>query len=67
MSACRAGDITGPLRGRADGEMNRLLQDLRIVGISAFVAAPLGGMTMAQMGAEVIRIDPIGGSIDFTR
>src|SRR6185437_12624166 len=47
--------------------MNRLLQDLRIVEISAFVAAPLGGMTMAQMGAEVIRIDPIGGGIDHYR
>jgi len=47
--------------------MNRLLQDLRIVEISAFVAAPLGGMTMAQMGADVIRIDPIGGGIDHAR
>ncbi len=47
--------------------MNRLLDDLRIVEISAFVAAPLGGMTMAQMGAEVIRIDPIGGGLDFAR
>jgi len=47
--------------------MNRLLQDLRIVEISAFVAAPLGGMTMAQMGADVIRIDPIGGGIDYAR
>src|SRR5204862_1259339 len=47
--------------------MNRLLADLRIVELSAFVAAPLGGMTMAQFGAEVIRIDPIGGGIDFNR
>src|SRR5690242_7394187 len=47
--------------------MNGLLQDLRIVEISAFVAAPLGGMTMAQMGADVIRIDPIGGGIDHAR
>jgi 2-methylfumaryl-CoA isomerase len=47
--------------------MNRLLQDLRIIEISAFVAAPLGGMTMAQMGADVIRVDPIGGGIDFAR
>ena len=47
--------------------MSRLLQDLRIVEISAFVAAPLGGMTMAQMGADVIRIDPIGGGIDHAR
>src|SRR5216684_1375687 len=47
--------------------MNRLLEDLRIVEFSAFVAAPLGGMTMAQLGAEVIRIDSIGGGIDFAR
>jgi 2-methylfumaryl-CoA isomerase len=47
--------------------VSRLLADLRIVEISAFVAAPLGGMTMAQMGAEVIRIDPIGGGIDYRR
>jgi 2-methylfumaryl-CoA isomerase len=47
--------------------MNRLLEDLRIVEFSAFVAAPLGGMTMAQFGAEVIRIDPVGGAIDFLR
>src|ERR1041385_451591 len=47
--------------------MNRLLADLRIVEFSALVAAPLGGMTMAQMGAEVIRIDPIGGAIDHLR
>jgi 2-methylfumaryl-CoA isomerase len=47
--------------------MNQLLADLRIVEFSAFVAAPLGGMTMAQMGAEVIRIDPLGGGIDHHR
>src|SRR5437763_9756062 len=47
--------------------MNRLLDDLRIVEFSAFVAAPLGGMTMAQFGAEVIRIDPVGGAIDYNR
>jgi len=47
--------------------MNGLLEDLRIVEFSAFVAAPLGGMTMAQFGAEVIRIDPIGGAIDYAR
>jgi 2-methylfumaryl-CoA isomerase len=47
--------------------MNRLLADLRIVEFSAFVAAPLGGMTLAQLGAEVIRIDPVGGAIDYNR
>jgi 2-methylfumaryl-CoA isomerase len=43
------------------------LAGVRVVEISAFVAAPLGGMTLAQLGAEVIRIDPIGGNIDHTR
>ena len=47
--------------------MNNLLNDLRIVEFSAFVAAPLGGMTMAQLGAEVIRIDPLRGGIDHYR
>jgi len=43
------------------------LAGLRILEISSFVAAPLGGMTLAQLGAEVIRIDPIGGAADVTR
>lgn len=43
------------------------LAGLRIVEISAFVAAPLGAMTLAQLGAEVIRIDPLGGNIDYHR
>ena len=40
---------------------------MRIVEGSAFVAAPLGGMTLAQLGADVIRFDAIGGGIDFHR
>ncbi len=47
--------------------MYDLLKDLRIVEGSAFVAAPLGGMTLAQLGAEVIRFDPIGGGLDYRR
>jgi 2-methylfumaryl-CoA isomerase len=50
-----------------DEAMSRPLEDLRIVELSAFVAAPLGGMTLAQLGAEVIRIDPPGGGVDFRR
>lgn len=43
------------------------LAGLKVVEISAFIAAPLGGMTLAQLGADVIRIDPIGGNIDANR
>ncbi|MGL4318181.1 MAG: CoA transferase [Pseudomonas sp.] len=44
-----------------------ILQGLRVVEVSAFVAAPLGGMTLAQLGAEVIRIDGIDGGLDYRR
>jgi 2-methylfumaryl-CoA isomerase len=43
------------------------LEGLRVVEISSYVASPLGGMTLAQLGAEVIRIDPIGGAPDIRR
>jgi len=43
------------------------LDGLRLVEGSAFVAAPSGGMTLAQLGAEVVRFDQIGGGIDFRR
>ena len=44
-----------------------ILAGMRLVELSAFVAAPLGGMTLAQMGAEVIRIDPPAGGLDYRR
>lgn len=43
------------------------LEGLRVVEGSAFVAAPSGGMTLAQLGAEVVRFDAIGGGIDYRR
>ena len=47
--------------------MNGILDGLRVIEGSAFVAAPLGGMTLAQLGADVIRFDPIGGGLDHGR
>jgi hypothetical protein len=35
--------------------------------ISSFVAVPLAGMTLGQLGAEVVRVDPIGGAADYRR
>src|SRR5437899_3755253 len=44
-----------------------LLSGLRLVEISAFIAAPLGGVALAALGADVIRVDPPGGGIDIRR
>lgn len=47
--------------------MFNILQGLQIVEASAFVAAPLCGLTLAQMGADVVRFDPINGGLDANR
>ena len=47
--------------------MAGILSGMRVVEGSAFIAAPLGGMTLAQLGADVIRFDPIGGGLDYNR
>ncbi|MFM1989585.1 MAG: hypothetical protein RJA99_2542 [Pseudomonadota bacterium] len=43
------------------------LSGLRIVEFSAFVAAPSACLALAQLGADVIRVDPPGGNIDANR
>jgi hypothetical protein len=43
------------------------LAGVRIIEISSFVAVPLAGMTLAQLGAEVTRVDPVGGAADYRR
>jgi 2-methylfumaryl-CoA isomerase len=47
--------------------MYDLLKGLRIVEGASFVAAPSCGLYLAQLGAEVIRFDAIGGGPDFKR
>ena len=48
-------------------DATRPLAGVRIVEISSFVAVPLAGMTLTQLGAEVIRVDPIDGAADYHR
>ena len=43
------------------------LAGVSVVEVSSFVAAPLCGMTLGQLGAQVIRVDPIGGASDVQR
>lgn len=45
----------------------RPLAGLRVVECASFVAGPTGGMTLAQLGASVLRIDPVGGGPDHLR
>jgi 2-methylfumaryl-CoA isomerase len=47
--------------------MYELLKGLRVVEGSAFIAGPTCGLYLAQLGAEVIRFDNIGGGPDFRR
>ncbi len=47
--------------------MSTILNGMRVVESSAFVAVPLAGMTLAQMGADVIRFDRIEGGLDCNR
>lgn len=45
----------------------RPLEGLRVVECATYVAGPSGGMALSQLGAEVIRVDPIGGATDYRR
>jgi 2-methylfumaryl-CoA isomerase len=47
--------------------MTAILNGLRIVEGSAFIAAPMAGMTLAQLGADVIRFDDLKGGLDSDR
>ncbi len=47
--------------------MYNLLSGLSIIEASSFVASPSAGLYCAQLGAEVIRVDQIGGGPDFRR
>lgn len=47
--------------------MYNLLSGLSVIEASSFVASPTAGLYCAQFGAEVIRVDQIGGGPDFHR
>ena len=43
------------------------LRGMLVVECASYVAGPTGGLTLAQLGAEVVRIDPLGGGHDHRR
>lgn len=46
--------------------MKRVLDDIRVLDFGRFIACPYCGMLLADMGAEVIRIERPGGEEDRT-
>jgi 2-methylfumaryl-CoA isomerase len=60
--------IRSPRSDRRGVVVNALpLADVRVVEGASFVAVPSAGMALAQLGAEVIRVDPPGGGSDIAR
>ncbi|MBB3858789.1 2-methylfumaryl-CoA isomerase [Novosphingobium hassiacum] len=47
--------------------MYSMLSGLAVIEASSFVASPSAGLYCAQFGAEVIRVDQIGGGPDYRR
>ena len=47
--------------------MYQILKGLRVIEASSFVASPSAGLYLAQLGAEVIRVDTLGGGPDYNR
>ena len=47
--------------------MYNLLDGLKIIEASSFLASPTAGLYCAQFGADVVRVDQIGGGPDFHR
>jgi crotonobetainyl-CoA:carnitine CoA-transferase CaiB-like acyl-CoA transferase len=46
--------------------MTKVLEDIRVLDFGRFIACPYCGMILADMGAEVIRVERTGGEEDRT-
>lgn len=47
--------------------MYNILKGLRVIEATSFVASPSAGLYLAQLGAEVIRVDHVSGGPDYNR
>lgn len=43
------------------------LAGVHVVELSSFVAVPSAGLVLSQLGADVVRVDPVGGAPDTRR
>lgn len=48
-------------------ELGAPLAGVRVVEFASFVAGPSAGLALAHLGADVIRVDPLGGNVDHRR
>ncbi|QCX26531.1 CoA transferase [Nocardioides jishulii] len=46
---------------------DRPLSGLRVLECSSFVAGPSGCLTLGMLGADVVKVDPLGGPADINR
>ncbi|WP_026918147.1 CoA transferase [Gordonia shandongensis] len=46
---------------------SRPLAGVRVIEFASFVAGPSAGLALGHLGADVIRVDPIGGNADVDR
>jgi 2-methylfumaryl-CoA isomerase len=59
--------MPGPAEDPAADLRRGPLHGLHVVDLSTYVAGPSATMTLAQLGADVVRVDPIGGATDTRR
>jgi 2-methylfumaryl-CoA isomerase len=43
------------------------LSGVVVIEMATFVAGPSAGVALAQLGADVVRVDPMGGAVDVNR
>jgi crotonobetainyl-CoA:carnitine CoA-transferase CaiB-like acyl-CoA transferase len=51
----------GPAPTNRDRDTGVLLEGLHVLDFSAFVAGPLGAQVLADMGADVVKVEPLEG------